>query len=59
MKTTKPLIRCLGDGTSEITIQSLNKKRTRAFSALNQEKNKNYKNNILINVEYQRLQKFK
>ena len=27
--------------------------------SLNQEKNKNYKNNVLINVEYQRLQKFK
>ena len=31
----------------------------RAFSVLNQEKNKSYKNNVLINVEYQRLQKFK
>ena len=45
---TKPLIRCLGDGASE---------NNNTFPE--QEKNKNYKNNVLINVEYQRLQKFR
>ena len=32
--------------------------RTRNEQEFFQEKNKNYKNNVLINVEYQRLQKF-
>ena len=44
---------------SETTIQSATKNRPRAFSRNDQEKNKDYRNDVLINVEYQRLQKFK
>ena len=57
--TTKPPVRCLGDGASENNNTLIDHKSTIELLDIAHKNTIKCKINVLINVEYQRLQKFK